>query len=384
MTIRLPPIRVILSYLLDWISIATIAAMGGGLKFVTPYKRPFSLLDLDISLPLVTESIKTSTLALAALVAPAVIIVLVVLLFVPGPSFLRSCQRSEALKLKAWELNQGLAGLALSVATAFFITQGTKNLFGKPRPDMLARCMPDLNNVAAHLVGVNYGQPFSPRWALVSATICTNPDEATLDDGFRSFPSGHSSFSWGGLLYLSLFLCSKFNITIPSLSLSPPTETPLRAKSNEFEMLPVTRPREPAQDAPQKFSHDSTATQAALLRAQAAHVNPLQMRNYAASPPNYLIIPAFVPVAAAIYISSTRYVEFYHFGFDIICGTTIGILAAWASFRWYHLPLSRGRGWAWGPRSRDCAFGIGVGSSGYISSEQQERRERKTDIETGR
>lgn len=97
--------------------------------------------------------------------------------------------------------------------------------------------------------------------------------------------------------------------------------------------------------------------------------DPLSVRNAAASPPNYLIIPALTPVAVAVWICSTRYAEFFHFGFDIISGSLIGIISAYLSFRWYHLPISRGQGWAWGARSKHRAFAIGVGTGGYVGDE---------------
>jgi hypothetical protein len=33
------------------------------------------------------------------------------------------------------------------------------------------------------------------------------------------------------------------------------------------------------------------------------------------------------------------------------------------------MPISRGAGWSWGPRSRDRAFVIGVGRGGYVGDE---------------
>jgi membrane-associated phospholipid phosphatase len=75
---------------------------------------------------------------------------------------------------------------------AFFFTQGMKNLFGKPRPDLLARCQPDVSNIAAYSVGA-YARGSSQDWVLVSSSICEQTDKDFLDDGFRSFPSGHSS-----------------------------------------------------------------------------------------------------------------------------------------------------------------------------------------------
>ena len=86
-------------------------------------------------------------------------------------------------------------GLGLSYALAFFITQGMKNLFGRARPDMLDRCQPDmsLESIQRNTVAGGYAANFDPRWVLVSAAICTQTDRSLLDDGFRSFPSGHSS-----------------------------------------------------------------------------------------------------------------------------------------------------------------------------------------------
>ncbi|KAK5112819.1 hypothetical protein LTR85_011153 [Meristemomyces frigidus] len=356
-----PSVRLILSYILDWIIIIAIAAAGGGLNSVTPYHRPFSLLNLDISFPLVTESISTSTLVIVSLVAPAVIIFLVVAIFVPGRNVTRSMQRSQILRMKLWEFEKGWAGLALAVATAFFITQGAKNLFGKPRPDLLARCQPDLSNIAAHVVG-GFGQDISARWTLVSSSICTNQDASVVNDGFRSFPSGHSSFSWSGLLYLTLFLCSKFSIAIPYLPLQPSASDSIPTSSKDQEMLPL-HTREDSEQAAK--ANDGPSSNMSGTSASAPS-HPVSIRNTAASPPVYLIVPAFVPIAVAFYIGSTRYAQFYHHGFDIISGSLIGILTAWFSFRWYHLPLSRGQGWAWGSRSRSRAFGIGVGTGGYM------------------
>jgi hypothetical protein len=101
-------------------------------------------------------------------------------------------------------------------------------------------------------------------------------------------------------------------------------------------------------------------------------------RLQSAAPPVYLLIPALIPICAAVYISSTRYTDFRHQGFDIIFGATMGFVLAWASFRMYHLPVRRGAGWSWGPRSVDNAWGVGVGASGYADVKQREGKE-KTD-----
>lgn len=197
-----PSKRLILSYILDWVIIFLIAGVGGIFNYVSPYHRPFSLLDLNISYPLVhPEKVPVRLLLYICGLAPAVIIAIVALLIVPGPRHSRSLNKAQIVRLKFWEFEKGWAGFCLSLAIAFFITQAMKNLFGKPRPDMLARCQPDLSNIAAHVVG-GYGDVISERWQLVDVGICSSSNKRVVDDGFRSFPSGHSSFSWSAMLYL--------------------------------------------------------------------------------------------------------------------------------------------------------------------------------------
>lgn len=85
-------------------------------------------------------------------------------------------------------------GLGLSCAIAFMISQGMKNVFGKPRPNLLGRCDPDTANVAQNVVsGNNYASEFNPAWVLVGPTICRNPDTGVVMEGFRSFPSAHAA-----------------------------------------------------------------------------------------------------------------------------------------------------------------------------------------------
>ena len=338
-----------------------LAAAGGGLNFVRAQHRPFSLLDVTISFPFVPESISITTVGLVALLAPAAIIALITLLLLPASSARRTLKRSQVWRRTLWELHVGLAGLALSVALGFFITQGLKNIFAKPRPHFLALCEPDLSNVAAHVVG-GYGQDISARWTLVDASICARADKSILNDGFRSFPSGHCSFSWSGLLYLSLFLCAKFAIAIPPLPLSSTGLVQLAPeRATDSELLPLHYPPN-AQPSSQ-----SKPPQAPV--ADASSDSGLPIYNQAAAPPTYGLLLALIPLGVATYISSTRYAEFWHFGFDVIGGSVIGIVSAWLAFRWYHLPIQRGQGWAWGPRSAERAFGIGVGVGSYVGPE---------------
>jgi membrane-associated phospholipid phosphatase len=231
---------------------------------------------------------------------------------------------------------------------------------------LLARCQPDLANFAKYVLT---GFPTTPLdSALVSAAICTQPDLALLDDGWRSFPSGHASFSAAGLVYLSLFLASKFAITIPFLfpksesqsSASFFTAFPSRSTA-PLSAQPILDPKPSLRDRPKSATTVNTAQIAA--------------RNQSASPPIYLLALAFIPTAAAMYIAGTRYADFHHHGFDILAGFFLGTVIAFWAFRYYHLPISRGAGWSWGPRSRRRAFWAGVGTSGYVGDDEEERRD---------
>lgn len=170
-----------------------IAGVGAGFSRISPNHRPFSLTDPDISFPYVeNEKVSSAVLAVVGLVAPAVIIFAVSLLFVPGPTIRKGTPRPAIFKSKLWEWNTGWLGLALSLASVFFFTEGMKNLYGKPRPDLLSRCDPDLAGQTSHALG-GFGSTVSNGILLVSSTICRQTDRSILDDGFSSFPSGHSS-----------------------------------------------------------------------------------------------------------------------------------------------------------------------------------------------
>ena len=71
-----------------------------------------------------------------------------------------------------------------------------------------------------------------------------------------------------------------------------------------------------------------------------------------------------------------------HHGFDIIAGAILGIASAWLGFRWYHLPISRGGGWAWAPRTYDRAFGRGIGLLTYVSNDAGDNKQPR-DLERG-
>lgn len=71
------------------------------------------------------------------------------------------------------------------------------------------------------------------------------------------------------------------------------------------------------------------------------------------------------PFFTAVFIAASRWYDFRHHGFDILFGFLMGTASAFFAFRWYHLPVARGAGWAWAPRCADKAWWAGVGSFSY-------------------
>ncbi|KAL8686155.1 MAG: hypothetical protein Q9224_005535, partial [Gallowayella concinna] len=172
--------------------------------------------------------------------------------------------------------------------------------------------------------------------------------------------------SWAGLFYLTLYLASKFSITVPYLlpfSYASSTGT----SSHTFNDSKTTRPSSSSPTLPPPAS-----------------INPqTPNRSQSAAPPTYLLVLLLIPLCLAIYISSTRYSDFRHHGFDIIFGSLMGIFISWFGFRMYHLPIRRGGGWAWGPRSEARAFGTGVGLGGYREG-QRKKDDDHQDLEYGK
>lgn len=152
-----------------------------------------------------------------SVIIPIILIAIISLVFVPGATVPRGTPKSLIWQRKLWELHAGWLGLALSVCCAWIITNGMKNLFGKPRPDLLDRCQPDLANLSKYIIGGLYRnnatRAISNVGQLVSPNICKNPDKPLLDDGFRSYPSGHSSSASAGM-----------NQTPSSNKLTPPCQ----------------------------------------------------------------------------------------------------------------------------------------------------------------
>ena len=137
------------------------------------------------------ETIPPWLLVVCAVVAPIAIMIVWTLIIPPVGTYQRRRWRRGEMSWteKLWDANLSLLGIGLAIASTITVTNSFKNLVGRPRPgshppnstnlDFLDRCQP-LTSAANPSV-----------FTLSNSSVCTRT--TFLKDGYRSFPSGHSS-----------------------------------------------------------------------------------------------------------------------------------------------------------------------------------------------
>jgi len=163
------------SYAPDYVGLILLEAAYLLIQFfVEPFHRMFSLDDRSKSYPHASvQRVSVQWNLIYAGLVPCLIIL----------------AWAVTLRLGVHQIHVTILGLFISHALASFLTDVIKNAVGRPRPDVIARCKPAKG---------------TPGHELVTIDVCTETDHHTLHDGWRSFPSGHSSFAFAGLGFLAL------------------------------------------------------------------------------------------------------------------------------------------------------------------------------------
>ncbi|KAL8902269.1 MAG: hypothetical protein Q9207_004804 [Kuettlingeria erythrocarpa] len=201
--------RVVITYILDYVIIVVLFVAFYALDAVEPYHQHFALRNYTLQYPYAVKERVPIPLAFVLTFLFPILIIAIYSLLIDGlfshheqPTARDGHKTFGKYRWKdrLWEFNCGILGLLLSQGAAFVVTGALKNATGKPRPDLIDRCQPKAGSADP--------LPFG----LSNSSICTQTDHAILKDGFRSFPSGHSSSAFAGLFYLSIYLAAKMHV----------------------------------------------------------------------------------------------------------------------------------------------------------------------------
>ncbi|XP_022980684.1 putative lipid phosphate phosphatase 3, chloroplastic [Cucurbita maxima] len=164
---------------MDWLMVLVLMFMYVGIYLIHPFKR-FVGRDViaHLKYPLMSVTVPFWTVPLYAVVVPIAIFLLV---------YMR--------RRDPYQLHNAILGILISVLVTGVLTETTKNAVGWPRPDFFWHCFPNGNEVYDRRGNV----------------VCHGKKSYVLD-GYKSFPSGHASWSFAGLGFLSLYLSGKLKV----------------------------------------------------------------------------------------------------------------------------------------------------------------------------
>lgn len=111
--------------------------------------------------------------------------------------------RTKSKKIMLWDIHSAILASYGCNTTQLLMVVIMKNIAAIPRPDFLSRCQPNILLVPG-------------EYLLSTEDTCTNLDPFIISDGFRSFPSGHSSTIFASQTFLALFLTGKIKVSSSS------------------------------------------------------------------------------------------------------------------------------------------------------------------------
>ncbi|ORZ26626.1 phosphatidic acid phosphatase type 2/haloperoxidase [Lobosporangium transversale] len=180
------------SYGNDWALVIFVLVALSLIEQIEPFHRQFSVRDTTIQHPFAKrETVPVWLLLVLSFLLPMSVIAVISIFY----------------RKSYTDLHNGFLGLFLAQSLVLIVTDCVKIAVGRPRPDFLDRCLSLYDNAKA---GTPLGLLSDPPNLLSNSSICTRTD--LLRDGFKSFPSGHSSFSFGGLGFLSMYLAGKLHL----------------------------------------------------------------------------------------------------------------------------------------------------------------------------
>lgn len=164
----------------DWLILLLLVVIEVVLNVIEPFHR-FVGKDMltDLSYPLQDNTVPIWAVPIVAILLPMAIILVYYF-----------------IRRNVYDMHHAILGLLFSVLITGVITDAIKDAVGRPRPDFFWRCFPDGKGV------------FHP---VTSDVMCTGV-KSVIKEGHKSFPSGHTSWSFAGLGFLALYLSGKVRV----------------------------------------------------------------------------------------------------------------------------------------------------------------------------
>ncbi|MCO5609910.1 hypothetical protein L7F22_064145 [Adiantum nelumboides] len=179
-TLRGATYKLLRFHLRDWIALLTLAIVDGVLNLISPFNRFVGKTMIgDLMYPLLPNTVPVAVVPVVAIVIPLIVFM---------TFFLFSKDITD--------LHHATLGLLFSVLITGVVTDAIKDATGRPRPDFFWRCFPD---------GV---EAFNNS----TGNVICHGLTSVVKEGYKSFPSGHTSWSFAGLGFLSLYLAGKLQL----------------------------------------------------------------------------------------------------------------------------------------------------------------------------
>ncbi|RYP46227.1 hypothetical protein DL768_007546 [Monosporascus sp. mg162] len=111
-----------------------------------------------------------------------------------------------------WDVNNGIIGLVYCLLTSVFCVVMIKLLVGGLRPHFYDLCKPDPTLASQAQRNTTGQNGVGYQNYMYTSEICTVDHNQHLWNGLESFPSGHSSTIFAGMVFLYLYLNAKLKV----------------------------------------------------------------------------------------------------------------------------------------------------------------------------
>ncbi|OWM68026.1 lipid phosphate phosphatase 2 isoform X2 [Punica granatum] len=176
-TVRSHGMKVAMTHKHDWLILLLLVIIEVVLNVIEPFHRFVGeeMME-DLKYPLQDNTVPVWAVPIIAMLIPFTVFIIYY--------FIRK---------DVYDLHHAILGLLFAVLITGVITDAIKDAVGRPRPDFFWRCFPDGKGVYQNVT---------------RDVICTG-DKGVIKEGYKSFPSGHTSWSFAGLVFLAWYLSGK-------------------------------------------------------------------------------------------------------------------------------------------------------------------------------